>query len=107
MATETKQSAELLKQLLLLQQQLLMAAKQQQWPQLRQLDKQISVLLSNIKLAGLEQHFATQTELLHKTYRHVLTQLRAEQNRTQQLINTLITDKEGIVAYQQTVDGVS
>lgn len=103
--TGPKQIAEFSRRLMSLQQHFLLAVKQQQWQQLRRLDNQLMELLSAIERAGLKQHFSVQLNSLHKTYQHVLTLTKTEMTRTEQLIETLSKNKQGIMAYQQTIDG--
>ncbi|SEH54968.1 hypothetical protein SAMN05660691_00048 [Rheinheimera pacifica] len=93
------------KQLLKLQQNLLLAAKAQNWPLLRNLDRQLMALIQQLDLAGAREQFSTQLGVLQQSYQQVLTLAKEELHRTETQMKQFNQNRPGVLAYKQTIEG--
>ncbi|WP_215396176.1 hypothetical protein [Rheinheimera oceanensis] len=93
------------KQLLQLQQNLLLAAKAQNWPLLRNVDRQLMALLRQLDLAGARGQFSTQLSALQQSYQQVVTLAKDEMHRTETQMKQFNQNRPGVLAYKQTIEG--
>lgn len=90
-----------------LQQQFSQAARSQDWQQLRQLDRQLLKLVQQLSCQGLKPQFAAELAALKQQYHTVLTLAKAELGRSEAKMQQFNQNKAAVVAYRQTLDGIS
>ncbi|MEH8016678.1 hypothetical protein MN202_05510 [Rheinheimera muenzenbergensis] len=90
-----------------LQQQFSQAASSQDWQLLRQLDRQLLKLVQQLSCQGLKPQFAAELAGLKQQYQSVLAMAKAELGRSEAKMQQFNQNKAAVVAYRQTLDGVS
>ncbi len=105
MSSTPLHSADIRRQLAQLQRSLLQAAQARDWPQLRQIDRQLLALVQQLALEGIKPQFAAELAVLQQNYQQVLTLAKHELSHTEARMQQFNQNKSGVVAYRQTEEG--